>query len=463
MQRSFRRLVPPARLLAPILAISGLLVGCSDLLLQGLGGTQEPALDPGALEEATPTPALNTVPTLTLPPLDEEEPGGERERSALVVWAPAYLVPTADTSGGAALLDQIAAFDEAHPAIPVEFYAKGTSGPGSILSYLRTAPPVAPGVLPDAVLLSRESLIVAAREQLIVPIGGLIDAELLAGLYPVAVELGTVDNTLVGLPYVLEVEHAVYRESLFSSPPDSFDAVLDSSVPFLFPAGPQTTVNHTLLLQYMAAGGRLADEAGTPTVDAAALREVLTFYQQAHASGVIDPVLFQIVDPMETWIAYRDRAAGFSMVTSRLYLAEREQARATTGLSWLPTPRGQAFTLATGWSWAIVTTDPERQEQAIELIHHLMEPVNQGTFTRAASWLPSHRSALTVWGSGDPYASFGNTLLMNAAPVPDASLQTAVGPALQAALEDVLLNGVQPVQAANLAAQTVNPAPAEEP
>jgi ABC-type glycerol-3-phosphate transport system substrate-binding protein len=445
----------PAPLLALNLArgavLISLLAGCDAVMAEF-----NPNQTTMGVPTATATPATTATPTASAPDNDNELLDGDTARLALVVWAPEHLVPSSETPGGLELTDQIAAFEETHPGIPVEFYAKKISGAGSIMSYLHTAPPVAPAVLPDLVLLNHESLITAAREHLIAPIGDLLDDDIAAGMYPVAVELGTVDDQLVGLPYVLEVQHAIYRQVLFEAPPNSFEQVLASPVPFTFPAGARGTVNQTLLLQYIAAAGSLTDEDGSPTIDADALREVLTFYEDAYEAGVVDPVLFQIVDPQETWIAYRDRGVGLAVVTSTLYLAGREEVRSTTGLSWIPTPQGQAFTLATGWSWAIVTADPERQARAVALIEHLMDPIQQGVFTEAASWLPSNRAALTVWGSGDRYASFGNTLLTNAAPFPDPALLTATGPAIQGALEDVLLNNVQPVQAANTAAQQVN-------
>jgi len=425
----------------------------------------ERGLESVLAEQATPTlvaTPTQAAPTLVAPPTATAEaaPPGP---TALVVWMPPFLAPSADTPGGQALLEQITAFDEAHPDIPVEFYIKAVRGPGSAIAYLHSAPPVAPGVLPDLVLLNRESLIEAAEGRLIVPISELLDPAILADLYPVAVDLGIVDGELIGLPYVLEVQHAVFHEALFEEPPTSFEAILSSPVPYLFPAAPQDSVNHTTLLQYMAAGGRLVDENGDPTLDEGALRAVLTFYAAAHQAGVIDPALFQIMEPAETWASYRDGLAGLATVTSTLYLAERARVRSTTGLIPIPTPDGQPYALATGWCWAVVTRNPERQAASMALVNTLMNPVNQGVFSQASGWLPSQRAALAVWGDNDRYTAFGNTLLNQAQPMPDEALLSVVGPSIQAAVEDVLLNNMLPIQAANEAAQRVNPAPAGSP
>jgi ABC-type glycerol-3-phosphate transport system substrate-binding protein len=413
--------------------------------------TAVPALTPTAsaptIEAPLDTPAA-TDGTVE-PVLPESSP-------VLTVWTTERVVPSDDTAGGEELLAQLAAFDESHPDIQVEFYVKRVSGPGSTLAYLRSAPPVAPGVLPDLALVDRDTLVQAATEGLIVPIETLVDPAIVSALYPAASQLGTVGEQLMGLPYVLEVQHMVYRETAFEQPPASFEAVLASPIPYVFPAGTLGNVSHTLLLQYMAAGGRLADEAGVPVLDVVPLTQVLDFYVQAHEAGKVDTALFQITDPAETWHMYLERRAGLAVVTSTLYLAGRSEAR-STGLCWIPTPTGEPFALASGWSWVVVTPDPDQQARAMALVNFLMNPVNQGTYTQAAGWLPSQQAALAVWGDDDPYLSFGHQLLSNARPLPDVSLRAVVGPAIQDALEDVLLNGVAPAQAATRAAQLVNP------
>lgn len=418
-----------------------------------------------AVPTITPTaaaPTLEAPPPTPTPAESTPEPIAPEGPSALTVWTIEAVTPSNDTAGGAELLAQLATFDESHTDIQVEFYVKRVSGPGSTLAYLRSAPPVAPGILPDLALVDRDTLVQATSENLIVPIEILIDPAITSALYPVAVQLGTVGGQLMGLPYVLEVQHMVYRETAFEEPPSSFEAVLASPTPYVFPAGTLGNVSHTFLLQYMAAGGRLADESGVPVLDVVPLTQVLDFYAQAHQAGKVDTALFQITDPGETWRMYLERRAGLATVTSTLYLARRSEAR-STGLCWIPTPTGEPFALASGWSWVIVTNDPDRQAMAMALINFLMNPVNHGAYTQAAGWLPSQQAALAVWGDGDPYLTFGNQLLSSARPLPDTPLRAAVGPAIQDAVEDVLLNGIAPAQAATRAAQSVNPPSTPQP
>jgi ABC-type glycerol-3-phosphate transport system substrate-binding protein len=383
------------------------------------------------------------------------------EEVVLTVWTVEELAATSDTTGGEVLSEQLTEFDETYPNIRVEVLVKRVSGPGSVLAYLRSAPPVAPGILPDLAIMDRESMLQAAHEGLVVPIGDLLDPAIRSELYPVAQELGTIDEVMFGLPYALELHHTVYREAVFTEDaPNSFEALLQSPTSFSFPAAALGNVNHTVLVQYLAAGGTLVDEDGQPLLDPIALQDVLAFYAIVHEEGTVDTALFQIADPAETWALYRDRLSNLAVVTSALYLSSREEVRGTSP-AWIPTPNGDPYALASGWSWVMVTQDPDRQDAAMLLVNFLMNPTNHGTYTQSGSWLPSQPAALAVWGDTDPYVSFGDQLLVNAHVLPDQSQQAEVGTAIQDAFEAVLLNNVLPAQAANQAAQVVNPPESE--
>jgi ABC-type glycerol-3-phosphate transport system substrate-binding protein len=250
----------------------------------------------------------------------------------LVVWTVEQVAAQSEASGGQELLEQLAAFDEIRPEIQVEFYVKRQAGPGSTLEYLRSAPQIAPGVLPDIALLDYNSLMQAAQEALVVPIGSLLELDRTA-LYPIATALGSVDGELVGLPYVMDMQHIVYRQAFFpEDPPVSYEDILNGPTAYAFPAGSTSGVNTTTLTQYLAAGGELVDSEGAPFVDAMALASVLAFYDQAREDNTILAEVFQMSGPEDTWALYRSGQTGIADVTASLYLAEREQVR-STGLS----------------------------------------------------------------------------------------------------------------------------------
>lgn len=419
---------------------------------------------PTPVQETTATPAAPTLDVLVTvtPPQPDLPTPTESSELVLIVWMAETLAPTSDTPGGQVFLEQLAAFDEMQPDIRVEIHAKRPSGAGGIISYLRTAPSVAPSIVPDLALVAQAGLAQAGHDQLVVPIETLLDPALISALYPVVDDLGTVNDMLVGLPYLLEIDHSVYRETAFSKPPNSFEAVLMGQQPYTFPAGTLSSANNAILLQYISAGGTWTDDKGAPKLDAASLTQVLNFYDQAHKKGLVSTTLFQIADPVEIWGMYRDRQTNLAVVSSTAYLTGREQVR-NTQLTWVPTLDGQPHALATGWSWVVVTQDQDRQSAAMALLNFLMNPVNQGRYSQAVHWLPSQHAALAVWGEDDPYVAAADLLLNSAQPMPDAALQATVGAAIQDALEAVLLKDVLPVQAAAQAEQTVSEAAGQAP
>lgn len=434
-----------------ILAVAALLAACSTA----------PAPESQAVE-AEPTVSAPTLDAQDVADAQAEagEPQVEvqlEEDNTLVVWVPEVINPGADTAGSEALTIMLAQFDEAHPEIEVVVEVKRVSGVGGMLSYLRTAPDVAPSVVPDLVLLDRSGLTTAQTDELIVPMGDLIDPDVTADLYPIAVEMGTVDGISAGLTYLLNTDHLIYRSTFFPSRvPNTYDAVLAGLTPFAFPAGPLSDINRTTLTQYVAAGGRLIDEEGNPVIDVEPLTDMLAFYADAKRLDVVDTSLFQIGDTSETLQLYRDRQVTLAEVNARDYLLLRETTP-NTSPTWTPTADGEPFTLVTGWSWAVTTQDADRQERATIFINFLMNPVVHGNYTLAAGWIPSQPTALEVWGDDDPYVEFANVIIASSQVLPAQSVRSVAGEAIQQAVEEVLLDDTLPVQAANQAANAVNP------
>lgn len=410
--------------------------------------TDDAAVEPPAEIISLPTGVANNGPTAT----------PDNMPLVLTMWTSEQLNPFNEAPGGSTLLEQLAIFDERFPDIQVEVLVKRVSGPGSTLEYLRTARDVAPRVLPDLVVLDRQTVVVAAREGLIIPASELLEPDTFASLYPVAQELGRVDSELVALPYLLEFQHIIYRRSVFpEDPPNQYSRILDGPSPFAFPAGGAGNVNQTLLTQYLAEGGRLSDDAGIPVIDRDPLNRVLTFYSDASENGLVDPALFQIVSSGETLALYEGLQSSLAVTSSTAYLRAQEATQAETVLTWIPTAGGAPYALVDSWAIAITTGDARHQQAAIELIDYLLNPANQGAYTQAAGILPSQPAALAVWGNADPYIEFGDLMLQNSQPVPDQEARDAVGSKLQKALEDVLLNGLTPIQAATLASQGSQP------
>lgn len=403
--------------------------------------------------DATPTPVISAA------AIDAEAEAGP---STLLIWMPEVLAPGTETPAGAAFTDRLSEFDSANPDVQVTVEMKRVSGDGSMLAYLRTAPAVAPSVLPDIALMSYEAIQQAAREDLIVAVEPLITPEQIDALYPVAVDFVTVEGQVMAIPYVLEIQHAAYRNTIYTeTSPTSYETILEAEAAFDFPAATLTGANGTILSQYLAGGGLLIDENGSPTLSGDVLTGLLTFYADAREANLIDPAVFQTTQIADSWVRYTERQTNFTVTTSTLYLASRDDLRNTNVIA-VPSATGSPLSLASGWAWVVTTTDVERQQMALDMIAFLMAPSNHGIYTQAAGWLPSQPGALAVWGEDDTYAAFADTLLANAV-VRSQMSSAAASAILQDAFEAVLLNGESPTEAATFAIETVSPAGTSSP
>lgn len=423
-----------------------LLLTLSACLPETVGETT-PGPEPAEPEAA----AAEDVPEITeseeedIPVIEEEGP------MTLIIWIPGEFDPSIDTVFGGSFIDLLSAYEANTDDLQIEVVRKKITGPGGMFAYLRSAPPVAPEVLPDLVMMDSSNIAQALGEELIVPLEMLSSSLSTGVLYPAAAELAQVDGALVSWPYLLEAQHTVYRQTFFTEAPCLTGVVIKAGVPFEFAAAPLTGVNQTTLHQYLAAGGTLEDEAGNPALDTAILTELLDFYEEGLKEEVIASTIFQYSGPAEVWERYEERLNNLAVVTSTLALSDPE-ALENTGFCPIPSVAGEPFAFINTWSWAVATADAERQDAALDLLQYMVDPIVQGEFTQSAGWLPSGPAALAAWGE-DPYAIFADELLSAATIRPVSSDQDRIDQALQVALEGVLLNELSSVQAATNAAQ----------
>ncbi len=382
----------------------------------------------------TPSPPAPTVPaTETPPPTPEIQPLITRLR----LWLPAELDIYGEAPGMSLLAQQIADFSAAHPDLQVEITIKMARGRGGLLDFLRTARDAAPSILPDLIVLDAFELRTAARSALIQPLDGLVSQAVLDDRFPFAAGLGTVDEQTFGLVVAADMQHAAYRPGLLAAPPLSWTQVISPPVPFIFPAGSSDgQVNDATLIQYLAVGGTLVDSQGEPRLDKDALLGVLGFYSDCVGSGAISPSLvLSITDADQAWGRFRAGEGAMTVVQARRYWLEADDTVAPTAI---PTRDGRPFSLARGWTIALVTTEPARQTQALALLNWLIAAERSAQWTRAAGYLPGTRSALQQWAVSNADRMMLHHLLEAAVAAPRPEVLAEVGPIIQEAIEAVL-------------------------
>lgn len=375
----------------------------------------------------------------------------------LNLWLPEELSPYGEGPGAARMLQRLDEFRQAHPGMQVQVTVKEAEGRGGLLDFLRTASAAAPGVLPDLVILDADDLRVAAQAGLVQPMDGRIAERLTDDHFPFASVLGQVEGQTMGLPLAVNLEHAAYAPALVGSAPVSWTAVLSMPVPFVFPAaGRDGGVADATLAQYLGAGGRLTDGQGNPQLEMEPLTAVLDFYARAAAAGVISPTLaLSLTDADDSWRLLQQGQAGLAVVDAHRFWSERFPGAAPAAI---PTRDGRPVALVSeGWMLAVVTTDPQRQQQAMRLADWLLDPAYAGPWTQAIGYLPTTHGALDGWEVTGEERAVLTALLESARSLPSSSVRQAAGVPLQAALESVLRGRRSPVEAAATAVQAVPP------
>lgn len=361
----------------------------------------------------------------------------------LTFWTTEHFSPQTDQ-----LAQQLRDFEASHDNVKVEVFTKKTSGQASILNYLNSAKAVAPGIMPDVIILPTEQLPQAWRAGLLQPLEGKIDRTIVQDLLPAARQLGTVDDQLAGIPFELDVEHIVYNTTQIITAPLRWTDVLSNHVPYQFPAkGQNGLLNDATTMQYLSAGGKLTDTAGAPVINETALQAVLKFYRTLVNNRIITPQILEAGTTGELWANYLENPNGIVHVNAHQYLLERHSLEDVQAAA-IPTLEGKPVTFGYGWAFAVVTNDPNRQIYAQELIELFMQTDANALWATHTAVIPSRQSAFDlVARNNDPYWLFLKDYLQTVTPPPSFAGYDQLSRILQQTIVQVINNETTPDQA----------------
>ncbi len=415
------------------------------LLLIAATASQSGPTATGAAEEIPPLDSTRAAtrnmaatevalqPTTTPTPVNRET---TIALNTIRVWWPDELYPQSNTATEEILQRQFNDFRLNYVNYELDVRRKRTHGLGGIFPTLRTAGPVAPGAMPDLTLMRRADMIVAATEGLIVPLDDWISPDLVGSNLLTGVRaLGEIGGTLYGVPYGLTMTHTAYRASVFDEPMVSFGDILAKQPVYLFPLG-ATPSSDVVLLQYLAAGGRLTGDDGAPILDREPLLAVLDYYALGVELDIFTPTLLTYTSPDDYWSAFVSADANLVGVDSLTYLNHKTTVQ-NVGLAPVPTRSGEPIAALDGWLWVLTTTDPDQQEQARAFLTWIMGASQQGVYTEAFGILPSQSLALRLWDN-EEYADFAQDLIGSARILSSAQRTGSAAMALQEGLTAVL-------------------------
>jgi ABC-type glycerol-3-phosphate transport system substrate-binding protein len=255
---------------------------------------------------------------------------------------------------------------------------------------------------------------------------------------------------LMGLPFAADTPVLVYNTNTYATAPLDWTKVTTGT--FIFPGAETSAL--TVLDEYLALGGPLTDGSGKVALRADILAKALAFFRAAGSDGLLPMSTLAYADSAATWQAFRDGHATLAVTSARYYLAEWDRAPLAAG-TLIPAPGGNPLALVQGWSWAIVSTMPERQQDAADLLAWLTAPPQLSAWTQAAGMLPTRASILSGWPAS-PRAAFADTVLSQAQLRPPDKILSVVGPPLRQAVADVLYGRATPQSAAAAVVDVVN-------
>lgn len=426
-----------------------LLFGLAAVLLSGcdlLPATDTPP--PGASPDAageTPRP-----PEPTAGPADAEATAVSASMVTLTMWTTEAFSPTQAITSGQILVQKVAEFESAYPEVRLEILLKKPYGRGGILDYLLTTAPVVPGLLPDLAIIDVDELPTAVQADVLQPLDNLVSQELIGDLYPFARQAVAYDGQLWGLQFQADLDHLVYNAGKLTVPPRSWPGVLSNPGTYAFPAGGQGgLVNDSFLVQYLALRPWPIESApDAPFLDAESLTAVLQFYQDGISRGVFSREILDYHTVDDCWAAYVAGEADLAHISAHRYLLEGDELP-NAAVAPIPAINGAGPPISRGWALVLVTSDPDRQSLAVELMTRLMATGTNASWNRAAGYLPTRRSATAAnGGSEDSYVRFIDQQLEAARPRPRLSNYAQLAAALQQAVEDVVSGAATPEEAA---------------
>lgn len=381
---------------------------------------------------ATPTPTPTPKPTPMI--------------TTLELWLPEELDPYGDAHGSEVLAQQLSDFGKAYPNLRVNVVVKKPRGRGGLIDSMRTARDAVPSVLPDVVVVDASDLDTVSKSELIQPLDELMRPSN-NDLFSFAASMTQMEGHTMGVILGIDLQHLAYRPALFNEPPLSWSQVISASTSYLFPAGGyEGRINDATLIQYLGAGGSVTNSDGDPALNEDVLIDVLDFYTRCVTNTVIAPTqVLTATHVDQVWEMFKTGEAGMSVVRARRYWPEADETMAAAPI---PTQDGQPIAIARGWTLAVVTVDPARQDLAAQLIEWLTAPDQNAQWTQAAGYLPGTRGALRPWKVSLEQRMMLQELLESTVPPLDPAIVEVIGFPMQQALVTVLRGHASPEQAA---------------
>lgn len=426
-----------------VLAYAGL-----SLISAACGTASPPATPRGTpVTESVAAPAgPSTTATSTRPAPVQVTPEATRPFT-LTLWVPEELAPGAER-GGDVLQARVAAFEEAHQ-VHMNYVLKTPYGKGGIVDWIAQLHELMPERLPDAAIVDTRELDTLTGLGVLQPLNRSLPSGAFWELLPPAQTMARRGGVWSNQPLVLDTEHLVYDTRRVSTPPASWQDVLTMTLSFAFAADS----TDTFLLHYLHDGGSL-NPTEHPASDSGVMQSILDYYQRARANGNLSEATLGMNSAREVMPLFVSGQAPMAEVRARDFLSERARLP-NAAAAGIPTRNGQPAALASGWTYVILTRDPERRRAAADFLEWLEEPEFLAQWMQAAYLVPAGKTAFAQAVTPPAYAETLQDLLNHAIVAPGFSAQKPYAAAWHDAVQAVLNGQLTPDDAAFRALQSI--------
>jgi hypothetical protein len=284
----------------------------------------------------------------------------------LVLWAVPDFAGEADGGDGPVRLrDHLVEIGAARPELRTTVVLAPAVGRGNVDALLGSTASVAPGALPDLVMLPLSSLPAMIASDLLEPLpsGGV--AERATGAFEFA-RSAVVDDagSAYGVPFAVDTLHAIARDE---PPPETWSDAADEDRPLLVPFG---QVSRGALA--FAVSVFVSENGAQAPLDAPELPDVVKAL--APVAALVDENRLRGVDTDEdvraVWNAFLLDEAPAAIVRAGVFAPQQSSFPA---LTWGAMPGRDREAPAVGWGWAFVITarDGDRATRAAALVEEL--------------------------------------------------------------------------------------------
>ena len=361
--------------------------------------------DSGAsLADTLPTPVDTPDMQLTLEPV-ETPSATENPEINLVVWVLPEIELGSESAEATIFQTQLDQFVEGRPNLNLRTEMKTPIGQGGMVSYVQSGRSVAPGILPDVMLIPSYLVEEFINLEAAFPLEEFVSQEAAEDFFPAAQEIGRVDSTWYAYPYIgTGLDQAIYStEQITTSIPISWDGIIDNELDVIIPAASRVGAQFLMQL-YIAFDGQFMNEEGEIILEREPLTSALELIQEGREAGSILDISADITSETEGMERF-DNGLGDILITSINRLDDAPVSSDRFGYSPVPGPDQSLPATIEGWVWVISSADPSKQALAGELILWMANSENVGSWSQQSGYLPLRRSAFESWPE-TPYNTF---------------------------------------------------------